>query len=57
MPTWLSPELFNEESYYDGYSRHGGKEDMVEQLKESMMNARSEDERENYRRAIEALNR
>lgn len=44
-------------SSYDGYSRHGGKEDMVEQLKESMMNARSEDERENYRRAIEALNR
>ena len=40
----------------DGYSRHG-KEDMVEHLEEMMRNARNEEERESYRRAIEQMKR
>lgn len=41
---------------YDGYSRHS-KEEMTEHLKEMMRNARSEEERESYRKAIEQLER
>lgn len=43
-------------SYEDGYSRHG-KEEMIDHLKEMMRNARSEDERESYRKAIEQMQR
>ncbi|MBR3117712.1 MAG: hypothetical protein IKF29_00580 [Oceanobacillus sp.] len=43
-------------SSYDGYSGHS-KEDMIEHLRESMMNARSDEDRESFRRAIEQLNR
>lgn len=38
----------------DGYSRHN-KEDMIEQMKEMMHNARTDEERESYRRAIEQM--
>lgn len=41
---------------YDGYSGHG-KEDMIDNLKEMMRNARSEEERESYRKTIEQLQR
>lgn len=41
---------------YDGYSRHS-KEEMVDHLKEMMRNARSDEEREAYRKTIEQLNR
>lgn len=41
---------------YEGNSRHG-KEQMIEHLTEMMRNARSEDERESYRRAIEQMKR
>ncbi len=41
---------------YDGYSRHS-KEEMVEHLKEMMRNARSEEEREAYRKTIEQMQR
>lgn len=41
---------------YDGYSRHS-KEEMVDHLKEMMRNARSDEERETYRKTIEQLNR
>lgn len=41
---------------YGSYSRHG-KEEMIEHLKEMMRNARSEDERESYRKAIEQMQR
>lgn len=41
---------------YDSYSRHG-KEEMMEHLKEMMRNARSEEERESYRKAIEQMQR
>lgn len=41
---------------YDGYSRHS-KEEMAEHLKEMMRNARSEEERETYRKTIEQLSR
>jgi hypothetical protein len=37
-----------------GYSGHS-KEDMIEQMKEAMRNAHSEEERESYRRAIEQM--
>lgn len=40
-----------------GYSGHGGKEEMIENLKESMMNARNDEERESFRRALEQLSR
>lgn len=43
-------------SYEGGYSGHG-KEEMIENLKEMMRNARSEDERESYRKTIEQLQR
>ena len=43
------------DSSYD-YSRHS-KEEMVEHLKEMMRNARSEEEREAYRKTIEQLQR
>ena len=39
-----------------GYSRHGNDE-MIEHLKEMMMNARTEEERESYRKTIENLSR
>ena len=41
---------------YEGYSGHG-KEDMIENLKEMMRNARTEEERESYRKTIEQLQR
>lgn len=44
------------DSSYDGYSRHS-KEEMVEHLKEMMRNARSEEEREAYRKTIEQMQR
>ena len=44
------------DSYDDGYSRHG-KEDMIGHLEEMMRNARNEEERESYRRAIEQMKR
>lgn len=40
----------------EGYSRHN-KAGMIEDLKEMMMNARSEEERESYRKTIENLTR
>lgn len=43
-------------SYENGYSGHG-KEDMIEQMKEMMRNARNDEERESYRRAIEQMKR
>lgn len=46
-------------SYRDGsyeYSRHS-KEEMIDHLKEMMRNARSEEERESYRKTIEQLQR
>ena len=43
-------------SYRDGYSGHT-KEQMVEKLEHMMREARDEQERENYRRAIEQLER
>lgn len=43
-------------SYRKGYSRHS-KTEMIEDLKEMMMNARSDEERESYRRTIENLTR
>ena len=44
------------DSSYDGYSRHS-KDEMIEHLTEMMRNARSEDERESYRKAIEQMKR
>lgn len=41
---------------YDGYSRHG-KEEMITHLEEMMRNARNDEERESYRRAIEQMKR
>lgn len=41
---------------YDGYSRHS-KDEMIEHLKEMMQNARNDEERESYRRAIEQMKR
>lgn len=41
-------------SYEDGYSRHS-KEEMIENLKTMMMNARSPEERESYRATIEQM--
>lgn len=41
---------------YDGYSGHN-KEDMIGHLQEMMRNARSEEEKESYRRAIEQMKR
>lgn len=43
-------------SYRRGYSRHG-KEEMIEHLQSMMRNARSEEEKETYRRAIEQMQR
>ena len=40
----------------DGYSRHS-KAEMIEDLKEMMMNARTEEERESYRKTIDNLTR
>lgn len=40
----------------DGYSGHGN-EEMIANLKVMMMNARTEEERENYRKTIESLSR
>ena len=40
----------------DGYSRHGNDE-MIANLRSMMNNARSEQERENYRKTIEDLSR
>jgi hypothetical protein len=44
------------DSYEGGYSGHS-KEDMIEQMKEMMRNARNDEERESYRRAIEQMKR
>lgn len=44
------------EGSYDGRSGHS-KEQMIEHLTEMMRNARNEDERESYRRAIEQMRR
>lgn len=41
---------------YDGYSGHN-KEDMIGHLQDMMRNARSEEEKESYRRAIEQMKR
>jgi hypothetical protein len=41
---------------YDEYSRHS-KDEMIEHLKEMMQNARNDEERESYRRAIEQMKR
>jgi hypothetical protein len=43
-------------SYEGGYSGHD-KEDMIDHLKEMMRNARSDEERESYRKTIEQLQR
>lgn len=43
-------------SYEGGYSGHD-KEEMIDHLKEMMRNARSEDERESYRKTIEQMQR
>ena len=43
------------DSSYD-YSRHS-KEEMIDHLKEMMRNARSDEERESYRKTIEQLQR
>ena len=40
-----------------GYSGHEGKDGIVEDLRNMMMNARSEEDREKYRKAIEQLSR
>lgn len=40
----------------DGYSGHS-KDEMIQHLEEMMRNARNEDERESYRRAIEQMKR
>jgi hypothetical protein len=40
----------------DGYSRHG-KDEMIAHLEEMMHNARNDEERESYRRAIEQMKR
>lgn len=39
------------------YSRHGNKDRMIEDLKVMMQNARTEDERNSYRKAVEQLER
>lgn len=39
------------------YSGHGNNTEMIENLKNMMMNARTEDERESYRKTIENLSR
>ena len=41
-------------SYDDGYSRHG-KEDMIGHLEDMLHNARTDEEREAYRKAIEQM--
>ena len=43
-------------SYEGGYSGHD-KEEMIDHLKEMMRNARSEEERESYRKTIEQMQR
>lgn len=43
-------------SYDDGYSRHG-KEEMINNLKSMMMQARTPEERESYRATIEQMSR
>lgn len=43
-------------SYEDGYSRHS-KEEMINNLKTMMENARTPEERENYRATIEQMSR
>jgi len=43
-------------SYEDGYSGHD-KEEIIDRLKEMMRNARSEEERESYRKTIEQMQR
>jgi hypothetical protein len=43
-------------SYDDGYSRHS-KDEMIEHLQEMMRNARNDEEKESYRRAIEQMKR
>ena len=45
------------DSYRDGYSTHGSKDEIIKHLREMMEDARSDEEREKYRRAIEQLNR
>lgn len=40
----------------DGYSRHS-KEEMIDHLKQMMMNARTPEERENYRATIEQMSK
>ena len=42
---------------YRGYDGYSGKEDMKEHLQSMMMNARNEEEREAYRKALEQLKR
>ena len=41
----------------DGYSGHDGKEGLIEKLNMAMMNARNDEDREQYRRAMEQLKR
>ena len=41
---------------YDGYSRHS-KDEMIAHLKEMMRNARTDEEREAYRKTIEQMDR
>lgn len=43
-------------SYDEGYSRHS-KDEMIEHLQEMMRNARNDEEKESYRRAIEQMKR
>lgn len=44
------------DSSYDGYSRHS-KDEMIAHLKEMMRNARTDEEREAYRKTIEQMDR
>ncbi len=54
MGRYTSRDDSYRDSSYDGYSRHS-KEEMAEHLKEMMHNARTEEERETYRKTIEQL--
>lgn len=56
MGRYTSRDGSYRDSSYDGYSKHS-KEEMAEHLKEMMRNARTEEEREAYRKTIEQLSR
>lgn len=56
MGRYTSRDGSYRDNSYDGYSRHS-KEEMAEHLKEMMRNARTEEEREAYRKTIEQLSR